>query len=167
MFDSYFTMSSQVQALCRTLNHQLRNIARIRKYLDEDSCKHIVRALVTSRLDYGNSLLLGITKAQLHKLQLIQNRAARLIYGARSSEHITPYLARLHWLPVNQRFKFTVSYLYLCINVLLALHHLISSLMLYFIVLITHIIDPLGLFPILPGFMFRKQINPVLILLSA
>lgn len=63
MFDSCFTMSSQVWALCHTLNHQLRNIAHIRKYLDEDACKHIIRALITSHLDYGNSLLLGITKA--------------------------------------------------------------------------------------------------------
>ena len=57
-------------------------------------------------LDYGNSLFAGCTNAQFNKLQRIQNRAARLICGAKRREHISPYLARLHWLPVRQRFNF-------------------------------------------------------------
>ena len=111
--DSDGSMTSQVGGLCRTLNFQLRNIARIRKYLDQDTCHHIVRSFVLSRLDYGNSLLAGSTNAQLNKLQRIQNRAARLICGAKRREHISPYLARLHWLPVN--FKLLV-YIYQCLN---------------------------------------------------
>jgi hypothetical protein len=115
--DSDGSMTSQVKGLCRTLNYQLRNIARIRKYLDEDSCHHIVRSLVTSRLDYGNSLLFGITSSHYNKLQRIQNKAARLICGARRREHISPYLARLHWLPVHERVNFKILvYMYQCIN---------------------------------------------------
>ncbi|KAJ8047477.1 hypothetical protein HOLleu_06487 [Holothuria leucospilota] len=156
-------MSSQLQALCRTLNHQLRNIARIRKYLDEDSSKHIVRALFTSRLDYVNALLLGITKAQLHKLQRIQNRAARLICRAGSSKHVSPYLTdHTGYLFIS---ALRLSKLYLCIYVSLSHHHRISSLMLYCIVLIT-VIDPLGHFPTVIVFMFRKQLDPVVILHS-
>ncbi|KAJ8039819.1 hypothetical protein HOLleu_13938 [Holothuria leucospilota] len=166
MFDSCFAMSSQVQALCCTLNHQLRNTARIRKYLDEDSCKHIVRALVTSCLDYGNSLLLGITKAQLHKLQHIQNRAACLICGDGSSEHVTPYLTRLHWLPVNQRIKFKLIVFVYLPYVSLSHHHHITSLLLYRIVLITLIIYAFGSFLTVLGFMFSKQLDPVVILHS-
>jgi hypothetical protein len=111
------TMTGQVKGLCRTLNYQLRNIARIRRYLDEDSCHHIVRALVTSRLDYGNSLLVGITKTHLTQLQRIQNKAARLICGAKRREHITPYLTRLHWLTVDQRINFKLLvFMYQCVN---------------------------------------------------
>ena len=47
------SMTSQVGRVCRTLNFQLRNIARIRKYLDQDTCHHIVRSFVLSRLDTG------------------------------------------------------------------------------------------------------------------
>ena len=115
--DSDGSMTSQVRGLCRTLNYQLWNIARIRKYLDQDSCHHIVRSLVTSRLDYGNSLLFGITGVQINHLQRIQNKAARIICGARRSEHISPYLARLHWLRVHQRVNFKLLVIiYQCVN---------------------------------------------------
>ena len=57
----------------------LRNIGRIRRYIDEDTCNHTVRSLVLSRLDYSNSLLYGITVKDMKKLQTIQNRSARLI----------------------------------------------------------------------------------------
>ena len=110
-------MTSQVGGLCRTLNFQLRNIARIRKYLDKDACHHVVRALITSRLDYGNSLLTGITNVQLDRLQRVQNKAARLVCGAKRREHISPYLADLHWLPVRQRINFKLlSYIYQSLN---------------------------------------------------
>ena len=36
------------------------------------------------------------------------NAAARLISGTRRSEHITPTLAALHWLPVTFRIDFKV-----------------------------------------------------------
>ena len=115
--DSDGSMTSQVGGLCCTLNFQLRNIARIRKYLDQDTCHHIALSFVLSRLDYGNSLLACSTNAQLNKLHRIQNRAARLICRAKRCEHTSPYLARLHWLPVCQRVNFKLLvYIYQCLN---------------------------------------------------
>ncbi len=44
-----------------------------------------------------------------HKqLQLIQNAAARILTRTRKSEHITPVLRSLHWLPVTFRVDFKV-----------------------------------------------------------
>ena len=106
LFDAALTMNNHVSHLCKTLNFQLRNISRIRKYLDIESCHHIVRSLVLSRLDYGNSLLIGTTDANQKRLQRIQNRAARLIFSLKRRDHITPYLEKLHWLPVSQRINF-------------------------------------------------------------
>ena len=71
------SMSSQVNSICRTTNLHLRNIVRIRKYIDQDTCHHVVRSLVTSRLDYSNSLLYGIAKENLRRLTGIQYRAAK------------------------------------------------------------------------------------------
>ena len=55
------------------------------------------------------ALLYGLPKSVIDKLQHVQNCAARLVTRTRSSEHITPVLQRLHWLPVRQRQ--TTSYL--------------------------------------------------------
>ena len=73
MFDPVMSMSSQVNSICSSTNYHLRNIARIRKNIDHDTFHHVVRCLVTSRLDYCNSLLYGITKAHLKRLPLVFN----------------------------------------------------------------------------------------------
>ena len=51
----------------------LCNIAKIRPSLDTKSAQLITQALVTSRLDYCNTLLAGSSKYQIDKLQCIQN----------------------------------------------------------------------------------------------
>ena len=95
-----------VSSITRSLNFNLRNIGRIRRYIDENTCNHAVRSLILSRLDYSNSLLYGITFKDTKKLQTIQNRAARLIFRANRKEQTSPLLQQLHWLPVTERIRF-------------------------------------------------------------
>ena len=68
----------------------------------------LVNSLVIPRLDYCNSVLYGIPKYQRDKLQRIQNIAARMITGTRSTDHITSTLKNLHWLPVEPRINFKI-----------------------------------------------------------
>ena len=63
----------------------------------------LVVALVHSRLDYGNSVLVGITAYLLRRLQSVLNAAARLISHLKLSDHITDALVSLHWLRVLER----------------------------------------------------------------
>ena len=81
--------------------YHLHNIASIRRSLTNSACKIIVHSLVISRLDFGNATLYGISDALLHRLQVLQNSAARLITGTRRREHISPVLFALHWLPIR------------------------------------------------------------------
>ena len=62
-----------------------------------------MQALVISRLDYANSVLIGLLENTLRKLQLVQNSAARIIAKTRRRDHVTPILLQLHWLPVHLR----------------------------------------------------------------
>ena len=64
--------------------------------LDESACHHAVRALITSKLDYANSILLGLSAADVNRLQRIQNRAAKLVFKAKRRYHVSPYLQQLH-----------------------------------------------------------------------
>ena len=68
----------------------------------------LIHAFVTSRLDYCYSLLYGLPKYQISKLQRVQNTAARLITNTRKYDHITPALYSLHWLPVFYRIHFKI-----------------------------------------------------------
>ena len=81
---------------------------RIKKYLSRDSLITLVHAFITSRLDYCNGLLFGLPKAQIAKLQRVQNAAARLILGIGKFSHITPALHELHWRPVSLRIDYEI-----------------------------------------------------------
>ena len=67
-----------------------------------------MHALVSSKLDYCNGLLVGLPKQQIDKLQAIMNSAAPLIIGTKKYEHITPSLMNLHWLPIDKWISFKV-----------------------------------------------------------
>ena len=71
----------------------------------------MVYAFISSRFDYCNSLLFHISDNLLHRLQAVQNAAARLVTGTRRREHITPVLRQLHSLPVRQRIEFKLAVL--------------------------------------------------------
>ena len=61
MFDSHFKMESHVNHICKTAFFQLKGISQIRKYLSQNATEKLVHALVTSRVDYCNSLLSGVS----------------------------------------------------------------------------------------------------------
>jgi len=54
-------------------------------------------------------VLYGIADNQLQRLQSVQNTAARLVTGTQRTEHITPVLQSLHWLPVRQRIIYKLA----------------------------------------------------------
>ena len=55
--DQHLNMDQHVRAVCRACNYHLRRLCCICRYLTTDATKNAVQALITSRLDYCNSLL--------------------------------------------------------------------------------------------------------------
>ena len=70
--------------------------------------KNLVHAVISSRLDYCNGILINIEKQVLYKLQKVQNAAARLILGRRRRESAKMALHELHWLNVEARIVYKV-----------------------------------------------------------
>ena len=73
--------------------------------MDEKTARTVAQALVTSTLDYGNSLLYRISEKNLNKLQTLQNATVRVVKRLRKYDHITEARKDLHWLPVKERIK--------------------------------------------------------------
>ena len=105
-FDSHLTFDKHIAEVCKNSFYHLFNIRHIRKYLTRESTEKIIHALVSSRLDYCNSLFLGLPSNQLNKLQRVQNACARLVCNSPRFSHCSPLLKELHWLPVKQRIIF-------------------------------------------------------------
>jgi hypothetical protein len=108
IIDSDMSMKPYISSTLKAGYHQIRNIGRIRKYLTIEATQLLVHSLVTSRLDMCNSLLYGLPHNQLHRLQCLQNTAARLVTLTKKRSHITPTLIDLHWLPVKERIEFKI-----------------------------------------------------------
>ena len=107
-FDSELKMSDQVNNMCRSAWLNLYKIGKIRQYLTTDQAKTAVHAYVTSKLDANNALLAGTTVELKSKLQRVQNAAAKLITRNKKSDHVTPLLYDLHWLPIEDRIIFKI-----------------------------------------------------------
>jgi len=60
-------------------------------------------ALVSTMLDYTNSILYGIPVKHISRLQRPQNTLARAVTGERYTDSSSPILKELHWLPIDAR----------------------------------------------------------------
>lgn len=104
--DKNLSFSTQIQRVVCIANYHMKNLSFVKKYLDESQMLTLIHNHVISRLDYCNSLYYGVPDYLLRKLQLVMNRAARLIKGLSRRDRITPALIDLHWLPIKARIVF-------------------------------------------------------------
>ena len=95
-FDAALSMDTHVCAVAKSCFFQIRNIGRIRHLIDEETCKTLVHALVTSRLDYANALLIGLPCHTMNKLQRVQNTAARFVTRTKKQDHTSIYHTGAH-----------------------------------------------------------------------
>ena len=70
--------------------------------------ENLRQSIVIARLDYCNSVYVGLPMNRLQRLQLVQNSAARVISQTKRYTSITPILNVLHWLPINKRRQFKI-----------------------------------------------------------
>ena len=98
----------QIVTVVKAAFFQLRLLATVKPYLPPNDLEKVVHAFITFKLDYCNSLYVGLDQSSIRRLQIVQNAAARLLTGKRKFDHVTPVLASLHWLPVRYRIDFKI-----------------------------------------------------------
>ena len=103
--DKQLTFNSHVSAITKSCYYHIRSLRHIRSSLTDDMAKSVAVSLISSRLDYANSLLTGTSVSNLHKLQRIQNSVAKLVLQQPKIRSSTA-LHNLHWLPVKHRIHF-------------------------------------------------------------
>jgi len=73
----------------------------------------VASALVSSRLDYANSVLFGCPQKHVARLQRVQQALARARVVTQQSSvsplTSTELLKELHWLPIKWRIRFKLA----------------------------------------------------------
>ena len=103
------SFDEHVSEICKASNFHIRALGHIRSSLTTEAAKTVAVTIVSSRLDYCNSLLAGTSALNLARLQLVQNTLARVVAQKSRYCHITPVLAGLHYLPVRHRINFEIA----------------------------------------------------------
>ena len=109
--DDKLSFNTHVDNVCKAAHFHIRALRHIRGCIDEETACMVASSMVGSRLDYCNSVLHGTSAENLGKLQRVLHALARVVSGTRRSDHITPVLARLHWLPISARITFKIALL--------------------------------------------------------
>lgn len=104
--DEQLNLKKHVNTIVSHTYKLLKDIGRVRNLLSDKHTEMLVHSVISSRLDYCNSLFFNMPKENLFKLQKVQNAAARLVKKKRKRDSITATLAELHWLNVESRIIF-------------------------------------------------------------
>ena len=108
IFDNCLSLDAHISNICRSTHFHLRNIGRIRTLLTFHATAQLIHALITTRLDFCNSILYNLPNNKIERLQRIQNQAARMLTRSPRRNHITPVLRELHWLRISDRIIFKI-----------------------------------------------------------
>ena len=87
--DQWLSYDEYISKTVSSCMNKLIQINRIRHLLDEETLLLIINSFVFSRLFYCSSVWSNTSVNNIHKLQLVQNFAARIILGLRKYDHIS------------------------------------------------------------------------------
>jgi hypothetical protein len=109
-------VTEHINKVCLSSYLMIKKLSRVQYFIDTDTRKILSQALVMSKVDYCNSLLVGAPKKELYRLQSVENMCARFVSGIKKYEHISPTLQTLHWLKISYRVEYKIlTYVFKCI----------------------------------------------------
>ena len=93
----------KVAAICFFHHRRLRQLPFV---LTSSSMQRLISALITSRIDYCNSVLYGLPAITLAPLKRVLHAAVRLVANLGYCDHVMLAMKELHWLPITYRIKY-------------------------------------------------------------
>ena len=103
VLDSSLIFRPHIDSIVKTFNFHIRNLYMIKDFVNRKNLVTLVHSLIISKVDYCNSLFIGLLNVILKKVQSVLNRAARLIFNLPPRAPTTSSLIELYWLPLKAR----------------------------------------------------------------
>ena len=101
--DSSLSFRSHIDSIVKTCNFRIHNLYIIKDFVNRKNLVTLVHPLIISKVDYCNSLFIGLPNVILKKVQSDLNRAAR---KPAPKVPTTSSLTELQWLPLKARIEF-------------------------------------------------------------
>lgn len=102
ILDPQLTFSAHIDYLCKKLGKKIGFLCRVSHCLSQWAKTLVYNTIIRPHFDYCSSLLISCTKENMHRLQIQQNKAMRLILGCNRYTPIDAILRTLDWLSVKQ-----------------------------------------------------------------
>ena len=99
-------IKKDVISICKSYCYQITSTSLIRKHVNDEMYKTLVRALATSRL--WHCVVIRCPVSPTNRLKRVQIGAARLVTGSRKRDRITPILFQFFWLPMQYRSVYKI-----------------------------------------------------------
>ena len=119
-FDSTMCMDKYINVIVSKGYFKLNNFWGNADKLTYDLKLQLVTTYILPLIDYCNIIFLASSKSNVGKLQKLLNSSIRFIFnltGKRYRYSITPYMKKLHLLPVEFRIKYKISLtVYKCLH---------------------------------------------------
>lgn len=120
LIDDQLSFKPFADYVVKKIAKKISFLRRIRNKLTLDSSLLLFKVLVAPHYDFCSSILFLMNEQQLNQLQILQNRALRIVLKARRDTHVTTMLNRTNMLSIKQRINYNVILLiYKAVNHLL------------------------------------------------
>ncbi len=103
--DEKLSWSTHIDNIVVKMGRAISVIKRCAMYLNNHTMKLVTQALVLPHLDYCSVVWSCASNKDIHKLQLVQNRAARLVLGCPFRTNVKSMHSKLQWLTVDNRLS--------------------------------------------------------------
>jgi hypothetical protein len=109
IFDSNLDFHEHISTVTNKISSFLRLIARNRSSFNRSACRLLIQSYVCSRFTYCLSIFGSTDKTRMNKLQLMQNYAARVIYGIGKFDHVSHLIQKLEWLRIDNLYTYRLG----------------------------------------------------------
>ena len=117
LLDPHLTYDHHITSIVLSCFSKLSQINRVKKSFDKETLQLLIESVVFSKMLYCSSVWSNTTAQNINKILSIQNFACNIITNSKKSDHVTPLLRHLNWLPVREQLQYRDSILaFKCIN---------------------------------------------------
>ena len=103
-FDQYMTFERHIDEMHKKTMGSLIYLNRVKNMISADVRVVLVQALALSYLNYCPNIWGTTNKTQLHRVQKLQNFAAKVAIGkGKKYDRATPFIEQLNWLKIDKK----------------------------------------------------------------